>query len=254
MQYGFVYWLRNLLGLIFKITALAALTAITLGSAKGQDQRDVIRIVVPDYPPYVFKQNAKWQGETFQQIQLILDKLDLSYQLIPAANFGKAFDLLKSNQGDLVLLASENEFRNQYAVFSAPVACVQWNWYLQLDNPYLPEQVEFRQKYVIASPHDSNQYVWLKQHNYKVEGVMKLANMAKMMAAKRINAVMVNQAVFENAANVSQVDLNQFKVVKHSARAAAMYVSKTFLKRHPNFMDELNQSIKNNQHNPVCTD
>ncbi|GEM_PF-1508415 len=211
--------------------------------AEPLKDEQTMRIIVPVYPPYTYQQNNQWQGVAFKRAIKILKQAYIPYSLSPASNFGAAFKKLKNKRADAVLIASENAQRNQYAVFTSPIFCVTWNWYINRQVEYKPDQPGFKLKHKVASAYESNHYFWLNQHDFAAEGIKKLDNIAKMLAANRIDAILASRLVFEETARKSNIELSQFTIVHHSNHPAGMYIDKDYAEQHPDLIERLNQSI-----------
>lgn len=69
-----------------------------------------------------------------------------------------------------------------------------------------------------------------------------------MLKLKRIDAVMVNRAVFENAAKQGNIPVSHFNAIKHSAHPVSMYIQKQYIKNHLHVLKQINQAIQ--QHYP----
>lgn len=212
--------------------------------AEPLENAQTMRIMVPVYPPYTYQKNNQWQGVAFTRAIETLNQAKISYSLLPASNYGAAFKKLKNHQADAVLIASENAERNQYAIFTAPIFCVTWNWYINRKVKYTPDQAGFKLKHKVASAYESNHYFWLNKHNFAAEGIKKLDNIAKMLAANRIDAILASQLVFEETARKSQIELSQFNIVYHSNHPAGMYIDKKYAVQHAASIEQLNQYIR----------
>lgn len=203
----------------------------------------VLTFAVPQFPPYTFKEDGKWHGKGYQLATAALEKAQIKYRLRPVANYAQAFEQLKRNMVDGFFLASKNEARDQLAVFSAPIMVNNWNWYVSPNIVESPLSESFIQRYRVASHFKTNTHQWLVKHNYQVEPVIELANIPIMLDKGRIDAVMLAEWVFEDAAEKANVQTDKFRVYLHSSRDFGIYVSKQAVKKHPNLMLTLNSAI-----------
>lgn len=231
------------------LSLLLLLLCIKSVQAKSIQQ---IQILVPNYPPYSHQKNGQWQGKAFKQAISILNKANIAYKLIPGSNFAQAFEKLKKNQVNAVLLATENNDRNNYATLTQPFFCANWNWYIDKNIQQPPTSSVFKTEYKVASPYKANSYLWLERNQYNVAGVLQVDNLAKMLQLKRIDAVLSNSAVFENAAAKANIKLSNFKVSKHSKHLVGMYIQKSYLKRQSNILKTINKTIAAQQAEPDC--
>ncbi|WP_440904424.1 substrate-binding periplasmic protein [Catenovulum sp. SX2] len=198
---------------------------------------------VPQFPPYTYKDNGTWQGKGYELATKALKKAQIKYTIRPVANYAQAFDQLKRNLVDGFFLASKNDVRDQIAEFSAPIMVNKWNWYVSPDIVESPLSETFIQKYRVASHFKTNTHQWLIKHNYQVEAVIELINIPSMLDKGRIDAVMLAQWVFEDAAAKTNVPIEQFRVYLHSSRDFGFYVSRRVTKTNPTLMLKLNSAI-----------
>ncbi|WP_157447362.1 substrate-binding periplasmic protein [Catenovulum agarivorans] len=225
------------------ITMWILFLAALLPSSAWAKNPDVLTFAVPQFPPYTYEENGQWHGKGYKLAIAALEKAGIKYQIRPVANYAQAFEQLNRNLVDGFFLASKNDARDKIAVFSAPVMINKWNWYVSPHIIESPLSETFIQKYRIASHFKTNTHQWLVKHNYQVEPVIELANIPIMLDKGRIDAVMLAQWVFEDAADKAGVSKDKFRVYLHSSRDFGFYVSKRVIKKHPRLLLTLNSAI-----------
>lgn len=226
-----------------KFTVWIFIAGILLPKDLYAASTDPLIFAVPQFPPYTYKENGKWQGKGFQLAIQALKTAQIDYKIRPVANYAQAFDQLKRDLVDGFFLASKNEARDNVAEFSAPVMVNKWNWYVSAHIVESPFSELFIQKYRVASHFKTNTHQWLVKHNYQVEPVIELINIPTMLDKGRIDAVMLAQWVFEDAAAKTDVSTEQFRVYLHSSRDFGFYLSKKVTKANPSIMLKLNNAI-----------
>lgn len=232
---------------------LLSLLIFSIGIKNGQAKpTQQMRILVPIYPPYSEKIQEKWQGEGFDKAIQVLKTANIEYKIIPGTNFEQGFKKLKNNQIDAVLLATENDQRNQYAVLSKALICANWYWYLNKQLQHSPNNSAFKKQYKVASPFKANAYLWLEKKQYNVTGVLQVDNLAKMLQLNRVDAVMSPNVIFENAAAKANLPVSDFNMVKHSTHPVGIYIQKKYMANHPQTLKHINQAIKKNHPNLEC--
>ncbi|MEH6813851.1 MAG: hypothetical protein V7677_15055, partial [Motiliproteus sp.] len=61
---------------------------------------DKIKFIVPDFEPYTFEKEGEIKGIGAAAIKEIMDKLNVSYALELAPNYGRAFQQVKDGGND----------------------------------------------------------------------------------------------------------------------------------------------------------
>lgn len=207
--------------------------------------KPVLRMAMPEYPPYTFVQDGQYQGEGYEAFVFIMRQLQREFEILLVPNYGRAVTDLQNNVIDGLFLASENAERNSMAVFSDPVSVTRWTWVWLTENTHLqPGSPRFRSDALVSAQLNSNIYLWLQQQGYQVAGgPNNIRNLFRLLNAQRVDAIMLPEqtaltVISEN--NYARANY-QFKVERELP--FAIYISKSFLAQEPDFMLALNQAI-----------
>ncbi|KMT64803.1 hypothetical protein XM47_12170 [Catenovulum maritimum] len=202
-----------------------------------------IRLAAPIFPPYIFQTNNKWDGVGYHTVNKILNNANITYEIIPVGNYGKALDALIKGKVDGFFPATQNPVRDQHAQFSQPILINRWVWYMPNSEQLTPDMAEFKQQRFVSTPFKSNTHVWLSTHGYKVKGTLEIDNLPNMLLKKRLDAVLISQLVFETSAKNHKIPMHNFKQIVHSEKGFGIYLSKATLKNKPELLKRINQSI-----------
>ncbi|GHG58849.1 hypothetical protein GCM10010919_00860 [Alishewanella longhuensis] len=216
-----------------------------LADAAWAEVKPVLRMAMPEYPPYTYVQDGQYQGEGYDAFVFIMRHLQREFEILLVPNYGRAVTDLQNNLIDGLFLASENAERNSMAVFSDPVSVTRWTWVWLTDNTQLrPDSPRFHDDAVVSAQLNSNIYLWLRQQGYQVAGgPNNIRDLFRLLNARRVDAIMLpEQTALTVISDNNYARANyQFKVERELP--FAIYISKSFLALEPNFMAALNQAI-----------
>ncbi len=86
------------------------------------EEHPLIRVAVdPDFPPFQFTETGgEAMGIAQDYLELIGQKLGITFEALPAANWEQAQEMLKKREADLLAMATETEERGEYLLFTKP--------------------------------------------------------------------------------------------------------------------------------------
>ncbi|EAR62079.1 transporter substrate-binding domain-containing protein [Neptuniibacter caesariensis] len=218
---------------------------LTVSPARAAD-KDTLRFVVPEFPPYTYLQDGNIAGIGVRKIRSYLDELGTPYELSLVPNYGRAVQEVKHGRADGFFLATENEERNSFAVFSTPIVINNWSWFFPAESTVNPSDTDFKKTARIATHLKTNTHKWLLKNGYKVVySPSDVDSLVKTLHHKRLTAVFLAEAVFWESCERQGIPTDRFRQVVESGRPMGIYISKQFLNNHDGFMDRLNHVIEN---------
>ena len=204
---------------------------------------------MPDYPPYTYQENGHNKGIGYEAVAAIMADLEQPFlvQLVP--HFGRAIVELQQDTVDGFFLATESHERNKNAEFSEPVLMIQWTWvWLKQRTDLVPGSANFKLKAQVSAQTNSNAFHWLKQHHYQVTaGTSDIRGLLNLLKFKRVDAILLPELTVKTLMAEQDIDTTLFNFQQELTLPFAIYINKTYLKNHPQFMQQLNVAIRRYQ-------
>jgi polar amino acid transport system substrate-binding protein len=208
-----------------------------------------LRFLMPDYPPYTYQESGHNKGVGYEAVAAIMADLQqpFSVQLVP--HFGRAINELQQDTVDGFFLATESDERNKKAEFSEPVLTIQWTWvWLKQRTDLSPGSANFKLKAQVAAQTNSNAFRWLKEHHYQVTaGTTDIRGLLNLLKFKRVDAILLPELTVKTMMAEQDTDAALYSFQQEITLPFAIYINKTYLKNHPQFMAQLNAAIRRYQ-------
>ncbi|MCG9677190.1 MULTISPECIES: substrate-binding periplasmic protein [Vibrio] len=199
---------------------------------------------LPDFPPYTMvNDQGQPDGIGLEKVLPILSSIGVNYTVTVSSNHGRALSELRKERSDGFFMASKNEERDKYAVFSEPVMINRWVWVVRTEdmNGFDPHSDTFKANAKVASLLNTNTSYWLKNQGYQISPpATNPSGLVEKLDNKEIDAFLVAEVVFLH----DVIDLEGYGVVLEEEKAFGLYISKRFLEQHPEFMEKLNTAIR----------
>jgi len=201
---------------------------------------------MPDYPPYTYQESGHNKGIGYEAVAAIMADLEqpFSVQLVP--HFGRAIVELQQDTVDGFFLATESDERNKNAEFSEPVLMIQWTWvWLKQRTDLVPGSENFKHKAQVSAQTNSNAFRWLKEHHYQVTaGTTDIRGLLNLLKFKRVDAILLPELTIKTLMAEQDIDTALFSFQQEITLPFAIYINKTYLNNHPQFMQQLNAAIR----------
>lgn len=201
---------------------------------------------MPDYPPYTYQERGHNKGIGYEAVAAIMADLEqpFSVQLVP--HFGRAIVELQQDTVDGFFLATESDERNKNAEFSEPVLMIQWTWvWLKQRTDLVPGSENFKHKAQVSAQTNSNAFRWLKEHHYQVTaGTTDIRGLLNLLKFKRVDAILLPELTIKTLMAEQDIDTALFSFQQEITLPFAIYINKTYLNNHPQFMKQLNAAIR----------
>lgn len=201
---------------------------------------------MPDYPPYTYQVNGRNQGIGYEAVAAIMLDLEQPFSVHLVPHFGRAIVELQQDTVDGFFLATESAERNKNAEFSEPVLTIQWTWvWLTKRTDLVPGSESFKHKAQVSAQTNSNAYRWLKEHHYQVTaGTSDIRGLLNLLKFKRVDAILLPELTIKTLMAEQHIDTALFNFQQEISLPFAIYINKTYLNNHPQFMQQLNAAIR----------
>ncbi|PKF61631.1 hypothetical protein CW745_09915 [Psychromonas sp. psych-6C06] len=204
-----------------------------------------LRLVIPQFPPYTSEEKGIFSGIGINLIDRVMKDIGIDYQLRVTPNYARALGEVVRGQADGFFLASENEQRNEVAVFSEPLLINHWSWFFAPNKQLDPTSNSFKSTANVATIHGSNTHVWLTKQGYQSITKSNSGYMFPrlLLEKKRIDAVFLASVVFRKELEFYGYKSSDYVEVVEKSKPFGIYISKEYLKKYPDFMSKLNNAI-----------
>ncbi|SEI05955.1 ABC-type amino acid transport substrate-binding protein [Rheinheimera pacifica] len=208
-------------------------------------EKAVLRMAMPDYPPYTYVEDGQYQGEGYDAFVFIMQHLQRDFHISLVPNYGRAVLDLQNEVIDGLFLASENAERNNMAVFSDPVSITRWTWvWLTQEQTLTPDSSNFASRAIVSAQINSNIYLWLKAQGYRVAGgPNNIRDLFRLLNNRRVDAIMLPEQTALTVIKENNYPLQNYQFKTMRELPFAIYISKRFLEKEPDFMVQLNNAI-----------
>ena len=216
-----------------------------VGFAAAASEKAVLRMAMPDYPPYTYIEDGQYQGEGYDAFVFIMQQLQRDFNISLVPNYGRAVLDLQNDVIDGLFLASENAERNSMAVFSDPVSITRWTWvWLTQQQTLTPDSSNFASRAIVSAQINSNIYLWLKAQGYRVAGGPNdIRDLFRLLNNRRVDAIMLPEQTALTVIQENNYPLQNYQFKTMRELPFAIYISKRFLEKEPDFMVQLNNAI-----------
>ena len=211
-----------------------------LTEARAQPQ---LTVIVPNFPPYTLKNNDQISGIGIELADKIFKQAGITVRYRIAPNYAKALHELEQGRADALLLASQNDERDNLAVFTKPLMINRWCWYLLNDSQLHPHDSNFKRDAKISSHFKSNTHKWLIANGYSVQPARQTNKLPQMLMRSRVDAVFLAELVFEAAMKQDKLNISQFKKHIEKEKPFGIYLSKNYLTKYPATLKSINKAI-----------
>lgn len=208
-----------------------------------------LHFFVPDFPPYTtVDASGVPAGIGIEKMDQVLDHMGVEYSIEVGSNHGRALKELRKGRSDGFFMASRNEERDEFAVFSESIMVNRWVWVLRSDleangsdRAKLPIDPTFKETERVMSLLNTNTQYWLIHNEYNVQP--PAANIQSLVSALdegKVEAIFVAEFVFKHYIK----DAQNYNVLLGKEKDFGIYISRDYIQQNPLFMFELNAAIR----------
>lgn len=150
---------------------------------------------------------------------------------------------------DGFFMATKNDKRDRYAVFSEPFMKIRWLYVVRKDSAITPDDPDFSDR-ICAANNGSSRHTWLtKKFNQKVlarkiVGTTDSKRTIKMLQLGRVEVALENESHLKDVFKELAISPSGFKTFVARERPMSVYFGKAFLKSEPEFLDTFNKNIR----------
>lgn len=181
-------------------------------------------------------------------LKCAFDKLAQNYEIIERP-WKRAQFKTRDGQYDGFFMASKNETRDSYAVFSYPFITIEWLYIMRKEDKTTPIDAKFNEL-IFAANQGSARYAWLA-NKFKAHEISNLAYSThdpaltlKLLLKGRYDVALENRANFNKTLLDSSMREADFNVFVAQEKQLGIYFSSSFIQNHPKFLTLYNSSMK----------
>ncbi|EPN0074975.1 substrate-binding periplasmic protein [Vibrio cholerae] len=224
-------------GVIKKGLILSSVLFITPTLANSRPER--LLLTTQDWFPYQYQEDGEIKGRGIKQIKCIMRVMQQPYQ-ITMTSWYRAQILTEAGEHHGFFLASSNDKRDKYAVYSVEFAKQNWSWFslsdsTDIDSPTFKTQVE------VVALFGSNKWFWLQKNGYRVSMKPRTPKaMLELLLQGQVGAILGNDEVIEDT--IKEMGISHRAITKTRAQShpLGVYFSKSFIAKYPQFIAEFN--------------
>lgn len=221
------------------------LVGVTQG-ALAYNSPERLLLTTQEWYPYQYTEEGVIKGSGIDKIKCILREMKQPYQLM-MTDWDRAQLLTEVGTQNGFFLASQNDKRDEYAFFSAPISEQNWSWF-SLSDLNDTESVMFKSNVEVTALFGSNSWFWLQKQGYQVNKNPRSAKaMLELMINGEVTAVLGNEAVIEDTIKEMGISYRAISKLRAKSQPLGVYFSKAFVKKYPLFLNKFNNAIKSCQ-------
>lgn len=225
---------------------IAVLCFLSMFLARQSVAGTYARIGVVVVAPYVTEGSDGYQGIMISWLNKILKSSHVEYKIKKMPNDFRGLVDLKIDALDFFLPGITDGKHAEDVIFVGSPIETKWCWLVEKgDYTSFDEINDFRQKDVkIGTLFNTMEQEWLEDNRFYVSIEAKSPRALPLLLLKyhRVNAVFLNEVVFNEYAAKDGIDENQYKCVFGEYRRMGFFVSKKFALMHADLIKEIENS------------
>lgn len=211
-------------------------------SAQSEVGPERLLLATQEWRPYQYQENGEMKGPGIDKLKCAMRVMKQPYQLT-MTSWDRAQLLVEVGEQHGFFLASLNDFRNQYADYSAPVMNQVWSWF-SLSDSINPNNAVFKEEVAVTALFGSNKWLWLHKEGYLVaRKPRKSVTLVELLLSGEIGAVLANDFVMQEAIKNIGISHRTITSKVMKKQPLGVYFSKKLTKKYPQFMHEFNQAV-----------
>ncbi|NVK38731.1 MAG: transporter substrate-binding domain-containing protein [Gammaproteobacteria bacterium] len=205
--------------------------------------QEVMILGVPELAPFTYLDGNDIEGDALKPIQQIMTNSNIPYKLVYLENYTKLLKAVRKQSIHGFFLATKNVERDKYAEFSIPILMDSYSWFILNQAPYELNSEAFKLNAKVGAVNRTNSFRLATRRGYQVYG-QPSPLLAQQFINQTIDAVFATQSPFEYQLQKLKFPKNRYRIEFESDRPFGIYVSKQYIRRHPDTMTLINQQIK----------
>lgn len=202
---------------------------------------DVLQFLTNIAPPYQEMVDGALDGSSMRTLSCVMTRLNQRYE-VDLAPWLRAREQVRNGAAQGLFSVASDFDQSGDGRLSLPLALERWVWVTLTGVKPMRFALEKDQR--VAAVLGSNQLKWLEGQGANVSGGARSAvQLLKMLAARRVDAVLVDEAELHIAWKEAGVDPTTLAISFERYMPLGVYFSKSFLDAHPGFLERFNREI-----------
>lgn len=204
----------------------------------------------PEFKPYTYTTDGKADGIGVQFLRDIQKELNKEIKFVPIQTYKNGVARLKHDKIDVLLMATQNEERDQFGIFSLPIAMNNWSWFSLKNNKYDYKNAFNKKNLKIVTYDQANTHHWLIEQGYGVMySTTDLTAMMRQLVSSRVDTIFISEEVMLEALKRASLTLDDLHIQLEIAQPMGLYISNKYFDRYPHVMQQINAAIKRRKAN-----
>lgn len=225
----------------FNIQQLVPLLICLLFTSLSHGQ-DTLRLGVPILKPFTYLENDEFKGTAIAPIKTALENSGIKYKWVYIENYSLLLKAVRSDTIDGFFVATKNVERDKYAKFSKPIFIDHYSWFILKDAPFKLDSNDFKLNARIGAIVKTNSHRLTIRRGYQVYG-QPAELLAQQFTSGTLDAVFATQASFSYELDAINFSKKKYTITQDSERPFGIYISKKYLGRFPDTLNNINQHI-----------
>ncbi len=229
------------MGMAGRALRLLVAFSTSLAAMSPASASDVLQFLTNIAPPYQEMVDGALDGSSMRTLSCVMRRLNQRYE-VDLAPWLRARELVRNGTAQGLFSVAPDFDNDGNGHLSLPLALERWVWVtLTGVKPMRFAQEKDRR---VAAVLGSNQLKWLEDQGANMSGSARsTVQLLRMLAANRVDAVLVDEAELHIAWKEAGVDPATLAVAFERYMPLGVYFSNAFLDTHPGFLDRFNREI-----------
>jgi hypothetical protein len=202
---------------------------------------DTLRFLTNIAPPYQEMVDGALDGTSLRALACVMTRLNQRYE-VGLAPWLRAREQVRKGVAQGLFSVAPDFIDPGNGRLSLPLALERWVWVTI--SGARPTRFDTGADRRVAAVLGSNQLKWLEKQGQDVNGVARSAvQLLRMLAAGRVDAVLVDEAELRSAWQEAMVDPSALTVSFQRYAPLGVYFANSFLDANPGFLERFNQEI-----------
>lgn len=203
---------------------------------------DVLQFLTNIAPPYQEMVDGALDGSSMRTLSCVMTRLNQRYE-VDLAPWLRAREQVRNGAAQgLFSVAADFDNQSGNGRLSLPLALERWVWVTLTGVKPMRFALEKDQR--VAAVLGSNQLKWLEGQGANIGGgARSTVQLLRMLAARRVDAVLVDEAELHIAWQEAGVDPTALAVSFERYMPLGVYFSNAFLDANPGFLERFNREI-----------
>jgi hypothetical protein len=202
---------------------------------------DTMRFLTNIAPPYQEMVDGALDGTSLRALACVMTRLNQRYE-VDLAPWLRAREQVRKGAVQGLFSVAPDFVDTSNGRLSLPLALERWVWVTMTGAR--STRFEIGPDRRVAAVLGSNQLKWLERQGHDVNGVARSAvQLLRMLAAGRVDAVLVDEAELGSAWQEAMVDPSALTVSFQRYAPLGVYFANSFLDANPGFLERFNEEI-----------